>query len=249
MGITQNGGIPNLPLGLETVLPNSPTQVVMFYNLFVVFILMILAIASSQRDTRFMAILIPIWAGFSMFAGWLTFPNPGTGFGIIVVCAMLAIMTYMKETVHERFGIAGPGNTMIKIFTFLIVLQCVVVFVDQAKIFPDTVQPLAPSNPAYSTIDLSKEMGGLSGTGGLFAQIVDIASITLQMAVSALLVVVKCVISVALFAVVLAQVFPWILQAGMAGVAFLIMMQFAIWIMYLIFVFSIYYRPGPDPGW
>ena len=237
-----------LSLGVENVLGNL-TQITFIYDMFALFTIFILAIAASQRDTKFMGLLIPLWAGFCMYAGWLKYPNQGTGFGILVVCTMLAIMTYMQETVHERFGIAGPGNKIIKIFTFLIVLQCVVVFVNSAAIFPLDVQPIASSNAQYSNIDLTKEITNATNSGGLLAAIVDIATASLQIAITALLLMGKCLLSIALFAVVLAQVFPWIVQAGAIGIAFLIVMQFAIWTMYIIFIFSTFYRPGPDPGW
>lgn len=253
IGMTLNGGLPLLPLGVERAIPNSPTLVTMVYNLFVIFIILVLATAASQRDAKFMAWLLPVWAGFSMFAGWLVYPDQGTGFGIIIICVMIATMTYMQETVHERFGIAGPGNKMIKIFTFIVLLQCVVVFTNSAAIFPalfpSTPAGVGATNDQYATIDLNAQMGAMSGSGGLLAQVVNVATITGQMAVAAILMMVKCIVAVAAFSIVLAQVFPWIMQAGAGGLAFLVVIQFAIWIIYLIFVVTVFYKPGPDPGW
>ena len=237
-----------IPLGIERVLTNL-TQITFFYNIFSIFVLLILTIASSQRDTKFMSILIPLWAGFSMLAGWLKFVDAGTGFGILVVCSMLAIMTYMKETVHEKFGIAGPGNPIVKIFTFLIVLQCVVVFVNSSAIFPSDTQAIAQSNAQYSNIDLTTEIGQISNSGGFLQAIVDIGSATIQIAGAAFVLFLKCLLSIAVFSLVLSQVFPWILQAGSIGISFLIVIQFAIWAMYVIFVVTTFVRPGPDPGW
>ena len=243
-----------LSLGVENVLGNL-TQITFIYNIWAVFIIFILAIAASQRDTKFMGLLIPLWAGFCMYAGWLKYPNQGTGFGILVVCAMLAIMTYMQETVHERFGIAGPGNKIIKIFTFIIVLQSVVVFmngnpvVNSASIFPSDVQPIAASNPMYGNIDLQHEMTNTNDAGGLFERAVAIATSSLQIAITALIVLLNWIIGIAVFSLVLASVFPWIVQAGGMGLAFLIIIQFAIWTMYIVFILSTFYRPGPDPGW
>jgi hypothetical protein len=249
MGVTFGGPAGVLiPLGIENVMSNL-TQITNLYNMFSLFIILILAIASSQRDTKFMGLLIPLWAGFCMFAGWLKYPDQGAGFGILVVCTMLGIMTYWQETRHEKFGIAGPGNTIIKIFTALIVLQCVVVFVNSSQIFPADVQPIAASNNQYANIDLTKEITQVGGTGGWFAQVIDIATMSLQIAISAGLLLLKCLLSIALFSLVLAQVFPWVVQAGAIGVAFLVVIQFAIWTMYAIFVITTWYRPGPDPGW
>lgn len=236
-----------ISLSIEKVVSDL-TQVTFYYNMFSIFTILLLSVVSSQRDTRFMAFLIPIWAGFCMFAGWLKYSDMGTGFGVIVVCSMLAVMNYMQETRHEKFGIGGPGNTIVKIFTFLIVLQCSVVFVNSANIFPG-VTPIAESNSQYSNIDLKSEINTASGTGGLLQPIQDLSSVLTQIAVSAVSLLAKCLVSIALFSVIIAQVFPWVVQAGAVGVAFLVLIQFAIWLMYVIFIITTFYRPGPDPGW
>ena len=46
-----------LPLGVELVVKSLP-QITAIYNYFSIFMLLILAIVSSQRDTKFMSILI-----------------------------------------------------------------------------------------------------------------------------------------------------------------------------------------------
>lgn len=235
-------------LGIESVLTNL-AQITFWYNLFAIFTMMCIFVVASQRDARFLSILLPVWAGIEMYFGWLKYPDQAVGFGIIVVCTMIAIMTYMQETVHERFGIAGPGNKVIKIFTFLIILQCVVVFVNSSQIFPSDVPNLAASNAQYTNIDLQTQMTGITNSGGILNQIVDLATAATQIALASLVLLGKCLLSIALFSVVLAQVFPWIVQAGAIGIAFLVVMQFAIWIMYLLFIFTMFYRPSGDPGW
>lgn len=236
-----------ISLGIEQVI-NNLTLVTQYYNYFSLFSIMILAVVSGQRDAKFISILLPIWAGFCMFAGWLKYPDPGTGFGILVVCCAIGIMTYMQETVHEKFGIAGPGNKIIKIFMFLIILQCVVVFVNSAHIFP-TLGPVAPSESKYANINLDTQFSTINAAGGLTNPVVDILAIGLQMATAILMLMMKCLISITLFSAVLAEVFPWIVQAGTIGVAFLVVVQFAIWMMYLLFIFTLFYKPSPDPGW
>ena len=79
--------------------------------------------------------------------------------------------------------------------------------------------------------------------------VVDTVTVALQIGISALLVLGKCLLSIAAFSVILSQVFPWITQAGAIGVAFLVAIQFAIWTMYLLFIFTLFYKPAPDPGW
>jgi hypothetical protein len=237
-----------ISLGIETVV-SDPTLVINYYNWLSVILLAIIALSASQFDAKFISILIPIWAGFELWAGWLYFPNQSTGYAVIVVCAMIAIMTYMQETRHEKYGIAGPGNTIVKIFTFLIVLQSVVVFVNSAQIFPSDTVPVGIENSQYATIDLAKNMGVMNSAGGLTADIVDTGSILLQTGISVLLLLGKLLLSIAFFSVILAMVFPWIVEAGVIGTAFLVVIQIAIWVMYALFIFALYYKPSPDPGW
>jgi hypothetical protein len=68
------------------------------------------------------------------------------------------------------------------------------------------------------------------------------------MAYSAFLLLIKVVMSIAIFSVVLAGIFPWI-AATPIGIAFLMILQFTIWFMYLLFIFTLAYKPSPDPVW
>jgi hypothetical protein len=250
MGATWLGPYNYIALGIEQVV-SDPVIVTRLYNWFSICMVLLIGVTAGYRDAKFIAWLMPVWAGFCLLAGWLTFPNAGTGFGILVVCVLLATMTYMQDTVHERFGIAGPGNKIIKIVIFLIVLQCVVVFVNPsatfAGIFPDNIAT-APSNAQYGNVDLNSEMTSISSVGGLTALGVDIVSIATQMAYSAFLLLIKVMMSVAIFSLVIAGIFPWI-AATPLGLSFLVILQFTIWFMYLLFIFTLAYKPSPDPGW
>lgn len=249
MGLTMAGPAGVLiPLGIERVVSNS-TQVTLYYNWFSLALLSLLAFMSGYRDSRFMAILLPVWASVSVFSGWLKFQNQASGFAIIVVMCILAGINYMQEVRHEKFGIAGPGNIIMKLFMFMIILQCTVAFVNSSSIFPLDTQPVAATNTQYTNIDLSTNMANINGSGGLFAAIQDIVTILTQISVSTLFMVGKALLSIAAFAVVLAQVYPWITAAGAVGYGFLIILQFAIWALYYQFWFQLAYRPGIDPGW
>jgi len=236
-----------ISLGIESIITDL-TLVTQYYNYFALFTIMLLGVVAGQRDAKFISILLPLWAGFCMFAGWLKYPDMGTGFGILVVCTAIAIMTYMQETVHEKFGIAGPGNKIIKIFMFLIILQCVVVFVNTAHIFP-MEGPIAASSQAYTNIQLQSQFGTINSAGGLNLPVVDILIIATQMALATLKLMVQCLIGIAAFSIILSQIFPWIVDAGAIGIAFLVVVQFAIWSMYLLFAFTLFYKPSLDPGW
>ena len=136
-----------------------------------------------------------------------------------------------------------------KLFMFMIILQCTVAFVNSSAIFPSGTPPVTPTNNEYTNIDLSANMVNINGSGGLYAQIMDIVTIMPQIAASTFIMLGKAALSIGLFAIVLAQVYPWIPASGLVGWAFLVIIQFAIWALYYQFWFTVAYRPGPDPGW
>lgn len=234
-----------ISLGIGQVITDSAT-ISFYYNMFAVFTMLLIAVTAGQRDTKFVALLLPLWAGFCMYAGWLKYDNMGTGFAVLVVCTMLALMTYMKDTVHEKFGIAGPGSMIVKVFMFLIVLQCVVVFVNGAGIFPSDTKMIAAGEAKYSNIDIENEIPKISNTGGLLQGVVDLGSALPQMAISAIKLFLECLVGIAVFSVVLYNIFPWIAQSGNVGMAFLVVIQFAIWTMYILFILTMFYKFNPD---
>jgi hypothetical protein len=250
MGITGYGpGGVLISLGIEYVITNNTVLVTQLYNYWSIITTMIIAIVSGQRDARFMTILMCLWAGLCLFSRWLVYSNPLVGFGVLFVCTLIAIISYMQESRHERFGIAGPGNVIVKIFMYLVIMQAVTGFVYSANIFPSGTQPIAPVNTQYTNINLNNEMGNINSAGGLTANVVDIATILFQTGYSILLVFMKMLISIALISVVLYSTFPWFSQSGAAGLAFLVVLQFAIWLMYMLFMFTIMFKPSPDPGY
>ena len=247
-----------IPLGVETLGVLSSIQISNIYNWVAVILIVIAAVSASMLDKKAMMIITPLVAGFTMWAGWLNFnnnPNPiasaGTEFGIIVVCVVIGIVQYMTEVQHERFGIAGPGNKVVKLFWFLIILQATVGLVNNASIFPSDVQPISNvnSNPEYANLNLNVEMTEINSAGGLTAAVVDIVTIAGQLAASILLLFLKILLSLAAFSVIMYGVFPWFSQAGAAGIAILSILQIGIWLMYFMFIFTIYYKPSPDPGY
>ena len=245
-----------LSLGIETLGVLTTTQVSNIYNYVAIIIILIVALTASQRDSRAVMILTPLTAGFTLWAGWMNFnnnPNPGaamgTEFGVILICVVIGIVNYMTEVQHERFGIAGPGNKVVKLFWFLIILQATVGLVNNAAIFPSDVQPISTSTSQYSNINLNTEMTSMNSAGGLTALVVDIVTIAGQIAASILLLLLKMLVSIGAFGVIMYAVFPWFAQAGVAGAGILVVLQIGIWLMYMMFIFTIFYKPSPDPGY
>ena len=96
---------------------------------------------------------------------------------------------------------------------------------------------------------MDSQFSTITAAGGLGNPVLDILAFGYQAAIASLSLILKCLLSIAAFSVVLSQIFPWIVQAGAIGVAFLVVIQFAIWAMYLLFVFTLFYKPSLDPGW
>ena len=245
-GWTSTGAGPLLSLSIEKFI-TSPTAVSFYYNMWCVLTLALIAFSAGQFDQRFIAILCPIWAAFCVFAGWFQPANVGNFIGIIVVCLMLAYLYYVMEVRHERFGLAGPGNLIVKIFTFVVILQCAVVFFNSTAIFPADAQ-YTVSNSQFMSIDFLNQTQDVTDSGGLTATLVNISTIILQITVSILLLVIKCLAAIAVFSLVINAVFPFI-AASAYGAAFLVMLQFVVWTIYLWFIFTMYYKPGPDPNY
>lgn len=245
-GITVNSGLPLISLQIENVLANNPALVTKLYNYFAIVTLLMIGLSAGKSSARFINILLPLWAAFEVFAGWLTFPDQGTGVGVIVACFGLAAMSYMIDVRHERFGIAGPGNLTMKLIAWVIIIQASVAFVNAAAIFPQGSPVATPTNNQYKqlTTDLSTQIGSMNAAGGLTAPAVDIVSQGTQMAIGALLFFLRIAVSLGAFSVVLLWIYPFLGQSA-AGIAFLSFIQIAIWILYAFFILQLF-RPGTE---
>jgi hypothetical protein len=235
-----------IPLGIENVAPANYT---IYYNWIAISILCIVSMLASQRDARFFALIIPFVAAFELYAGWLnTGAYQANTYQIIIFSAFMGGCIYFQDTLHERFGIAGPGSKLLKLVFFFIILQSIVGLVNVSSIFPQgyTVGNTAQTPTQYQNIALNTEISGINSAGGLFAAIVDILSILTQMGVSILKLLLSVIISIVGFSFVLNQVYPWIAQAQ-NGLAFLVILQAVIWFMYLVFVTQLFWKPTPDP--
>ena len=78
---------------------------------------------SSKRMTRFFALLIPMFAAMLAFFGWLHAPNEVATWGVIIMTSIIGVVTYMKGSLRENFGGGGPGNLIVNLVFYLIILQ------------------------------------------------------------------------------------------------------------------------------
>jgi hypothetical protein len=242
MGITCKGpyGIA-VPLGIERFVPLEQARV--YYNWISIAILFAIGALASSRTTRFMALLVPIMAAILIFFGWLTNANsahPEQLWGVVVIAAVLAVMVYMKGSLHEKFGIAGPGSMMFNIVFYILILQSVVGFVNSTAIW-DTNAVMDQSS-SFTNIDLDKEVNSISNTGGVGNDLTQLGSMLLDLTLGVIRMFISMGLALIGFSAVLAILFPWLWNSAY-GPAFLIILQLGIYMIYYMAYMRFMYKP------
>jgi len=228
-------------LGIENFLPLAQARI--YYNWISVALLVMLGAMASSRTTRFISILIPVMAALLMYFGWFTFAdpsNPARLFGIIVVGAVLAVAAYMKGSLHERFGIAGPGSMMFNLVFFILLLQATVGFVNSTALWDVDAAPTASTQ--YSNIDLKTEITAVSGVGGAMTDVTQIGTILTDMAFGCIKMFIAMGLALVAFSVTIGIIYPWI-PASEYGIALLLLMQLGIYIIYYMAFMRFVYKP------
>jgi hypothetical protein len=216
-----------IPLGLENVFQLS-TAIVLYMWLSLI-ILFLIAASASQRNASFFGVLLPVIATFEVWSGWLQFPNPATGWGIVIVVTILAVALYMKDRLHATFGVAGPGSMVMNILMFIIILQTVVGFVNGIGIFDTNV---AATPTQYQNVDLKTSIPGINNTGGFLDQAWSTLTLLTEATISAIRLLLSIAEAIVLFSVVLAGTFPFLVNP--AGIAALAALQVGIYYIYVI---------------
>lgn len=167
---TQGAGVTFLgPSGVLVPLWQDPT-----YNWIYTWIslgfLFLIGGTASQRNGEFWAILLPIFAAMFVWFGWLNLSTPeaqAQEWGIVLMCAVLAVAVYIKGKQQEKFGIAGPGSPFLNIVFWMVVIQASMGFINGMGLFGGTgnsaVTPLQ-----YQNVDLTTSVPNIAQTGGFF---------------------------------------------------------------------------------
>lgn len=217
-------------LGLEEVLPLAQARVM--YNWISVALLLLIGAMASSRTTRFFGILLPLFAGLLMYFGWFTLndpASPGKLMGVVVIAALIAVALYMKGSLHERFGLAGPGSMLFNLVFFIILLQVTVGFVNSTAIWSPNAA--ATASTAYTNIDLEQSFDSTNQNIGATGSLSEAGTILTEMAVSCVTMFITIAAALVAFSAVLAAIYPWIWQSSY-GPAFLGLMQVGIYIVY-----------------
>ena len=216
-----------------------------YYNWISMGFLYLIAAVAGSRDTRFFAILIPVFAGLFYYMGWF---SAVAGFdvpGMMVFLAVLAVAYYMKDTLHERSGSGGPGTMIMNITFYLIILSAVVGLVNTSNLWGMGGMQMAQAvNNSYTNVDLTAQVPAITGSGGILASLVSDVMILTTMAFSGLRAFLSIMVSIAFFSVTITQIFPFIKDSPMTT-ALLVVFQCAIWLLYAKFILDLFYKPSP----
>jgi hypothetical protein len=231
-------------LGIENFIPLLQAR--MYYNWISVLILLGIGAMASSRTTRFIGLLFPVVAALLMYFGWFTYndpANPARIVGVVIVGIVLAAAIYMKGSLHERFGIAGPGSLMFNVVFFIILLQATVGFVNSTGLWGG-IDAAPTASTEYSNIDLKAEVTSISNTGGGLNDIAQMGTVLLDMAWGVIKMFLSMAAALAMFSVVLGVIYPW-MAANPMGAALLVVLQLGIYIIYYM-AFMRFIRPSAE---
>ena len=230
-----------VPLGFENFVPVASVPI--YYNWIAFSALMLIGAMASVRTIRFVAFLLPVFAALFIYWGWMTNANPAHPtqlWGMVVVCTLIAAGVYMKGALHEKFGIAGPGSVFFNLVFFIILLEATVGMLNGFELFDFATAPSASNQ--YTNIDLQTAITSVSGTGGGLNDIVQIGTILTEMAFGVLQMFFAMGAAIVAFSVVVGIIYPWI-PAAPQGLAFLVIMQVGIYIIYYMAFMRMVYKP------
>lgn len=245
MGVTINSFV---SLGIENAPGMTAEKATAYYNWISMGFIFLIGAMSSKKMTRFFAILIPVFAGIFVYIHWLNGPDPVQTYGVIIMCGIMGVVTYMKGSLRENFGGGGPGNLIINLVFYLIILQACVGMVNSTGIWVHNENTnYAPNQTSQfaANADLTQSVTKTSNSGGLLEEIWGTGSILLSLAGSGILMLINVVISIAAFYITISTIFPFITQTP-SGTALLVVMQLGIWAAYVLFWINIMGKTYPD---
>ena len=245
-----------IDLGIENVPGVTTAQAKFYYNIISIALVMWLAwVADEPSSAQFCVIGVGI-AAFCAYARWFTTPNPGGEWGLIVMCALLAVLLYMTEKKRILYGINGAGDPLVQLVVFLLILQSTIGLINGTGIFTEpgatvaTPSECANGSVTYTscTINGNVALSNIqtsSGTENIIGQTFSVLSTIVTMGWNLLVMIVQLFISVACFSYVLYSTYPWIVGSTQA-VLLVGIMQVLIWLIYMLALFRYVFKPMPQ---
>jgi len=246
-----------IDLGIQNVPGVTAVQAKFYYNIISIALVMWLAwVADEPSSAQFCIIGVGI-AAFCAYAKWFTTSNPGGEWGLIVMCALLAVLLYMTEKKRILFGINGAGDPLIQIVVFILILQSTIGLINGTGIFSvgttvSTPQECADGSLTYENCIINgnvqlTNIAENSGTQNIVGQLFDYITTVVTMGWNLLVLIVQLLLSVACFALVIYHAYPWIVDSPQA-VLLVGLLQLGIWLMYMLALFRYVWKPMPSDG-
>lgn len=248
-----------IDLGIQNIPGVTATQAAFYYNIISIALVMWLAwVADEPSSAQFCIIGVGISA-FCAWVKWFTTPNnPGGEWGLIIMCAVLAVILYMTEKKRMQFGINGAGDPLINILVFILLMQSSIGLINGTGIFTEpgatiaTPQECASGSVTYENCAINGNLmltniKTTSGTENILGQSFNILSTVVSMGWNLLVLIVNLSVSVAFFAAVIYQTYPWIMGSPQA-VILVGLLQVGIWVIYILALYRYVWKPMPGDG-
>lgn len=246
-----------IDLGIQNIPGVTAYQARIYYNWICFAAVMWVALTADKRNSTVFCVLAVIVSACTAAAGWFTVllpngnVNPAGPWGLIILCALLTVVSYMTEVKRINFGISGAGDPLINIFTFFLLLQGTIGLINGAAIFP---AEMSVANPEYCTagtnnfnqcqINGATQLSSLqtnTGTGNILNTMWSAASGIADIAWNVILLIVQIAVSLAFVGLVIVQTYPWIATSAPA-ILLLSLMQLCIWVVYILTISRWYGR-------
>lgn len=128
------------------------------------------------------------------------------------------------------------ASTLVNIVFYLILLQASVGFVNSFGVWQ--VNSAVAINNTYSNVDLST-LPNVQNAGGILNDVMAFGTILTDAVISMIKIIMAMVISIATIYPTIKLIFPWMLTSN-ETIAFLVILQFGIWFMYVTFLYKLF---------
>ena len=128
------------------------------------------------------------------------------------------------------------ASTLVNIVFYLILLQACVGFVNNFGIWE--VNSAVAINNTYSNVDLST-LPNVQNAGGILNDVMAFGTILTDAVISMIKIIMAMAISIATIYPTIKLIFPWMLTSN-ETIAFLVILQFGIWFMYVTFLYKLF---------
>jgi hypothetical protein len=246
-----------ISLGIENIPGVTSLQARVYYRWICFVLIMWIALTADKRSSTVFCVFAVCISAITAWWGWFTVPypdgslNPAGPWGLIILCALLTIASYMTESKRINFGISGAGDPLINIFTFFILLQGTIGLVNGAAIFPAGTGVATPAycsgtEFAHCQINGATQLTNVkenTGTQGILNVMTDYLTNVANAAWNVILLIVQIAVSIAAVGLVIVITFPWISQSAPA-MLLLGMFQVVIWLVYVLTLARWYGKTG-----